>query len=182
MKRIVGIAEMIVSDDPEDVLITYALGPCLGVAICDMTAGVGGLIHCQLPTAKSDAARANACPTQFVDSGVMALIDRLFELGAAKQRLAVKVAGGAKVMDNLNVFQIAERNYTILRKLLWKNNLLIEAEEVGGSIPRTMSVHIGSGTVMILTAGSEHELRKGSGSSPAVRTSNTGGLLAASTA
>jgi chemotaxis protein CheD len=179
MKRIVGIAEMIVSNAPEDVLITYALGPCLGVAICDVPAGVAGLVHCQLPTAKSDPARARSCPAQFVDAGVLAMLERLCEMGAAKHRLTVKVAGGAKVMDNLNVFQIAERNYTILRKLLWKNNLLIEAEEVGGSIPRTMSVHVGAGTVMIHTANSEHELKKSRSSGSSIRVAGASGAPAA---
>lgn len=179
MKRIIGIAEMIVSNDPADVLITYALGPCLGVAICDVTAGVAGLIHCQLPTAKGDAARALACPTQFVDTGVTAMIERMYALGAAKQRLIVKAAGAAKVMDSLNVFQIADRNYTVLRKLLWKNSLLIAAEEVGGSIPRTMSIEIRTGKVLIQAAGCERELRQREGAGARSQAASSNVLTAA---
>jgi chemotaxis protein CheD len=158
MKRIVSIADMIVSDNAEDTLITYALGPCLGVAVIDLTVGVGGLIHCQLPTAKSDLERAKKNPAQFVDAGVSALLEQMFDLGAEKRRLIVKVAGAAQVMDHLNLFQIAQKNYTILRKLLWKNDLLIHAEDVGGDFPRTMSLEVGSGVVLIQSGGREWEL------------------------
>jgi chemotaxis protein CheD len=145
MKRIVQIADMIVSDDPDDLLITYALGPCLGVSMHDPLRGVGGLIHCQLPSAKDDAARARLRPLQFVDTGVLALLERLFEMGACRSNLVIKCAGAAKVVENLTLFKISERNHTVFRKLMWKNDLLIAAEEVGGSRPRTMSLEIGTG-------------------------------------
>lgn len=158
MKRVVSIAEMIVSSDPDDLLITYALGPCLGVAVWDVVAGVGGLIHCQLPSSKAATERADFRPAQFVDTGVTALLESMFELGADKRRITIKVAGAAQVLDNLNVFKIAERNYTVLRKLLWKNGLLIHAEDVGGSAARTMSLEIGSGRVVLQSGDREWEL------------------------
>ena len=39
---------------PEDVLITYALGSCVGVAIYDPVARVGGLLHYMLPESAID--------------------------------------------------------------------------------------------------------------------------------
>jgi chemotaxis protein CheD len=158
MKRIVNVADLIVTADPEDVLITYALGPCLGIAISDVQAGIGGLLHAQLPTAGGDAERAKRNPAQFVDSGLITMLEAMLDLGAEPARLSVKVAGGAHVMDDLNVFQIAKRNYAVLKKLLWKNNLLIAAEEVGGNVPRTMSLEVHSGRVMIQAGGQIHEL------------------------
>ena len=160
MKRIVGIGELIVSTTPEDLLITYALGSCLGIAVSDIDRGIGGLIHCQLPTAKSSSAKDSSTSAQFVDSGVLALLDEMLSLGADKRRLVIKVAGGIRAQDNLNLFKIAERNYTVLRKLLWKNNLLIEAEDVGGTSPRTMSLDVSSGRVVIQSLGREYELEK----------------------
>jgi chemotaxis protein CheD len=145
MKKIVQIADMIVSDDPADVLITFALGPCLGVSMYDPLRRVGGLIHCQLPSAKDDAARAKLRPLQFVDTGVLALLERLFELGACRANLIIKCAGAAKVVENLTLFKISERNHTVFRKLMWKNDLLIAAEEVGGTRPRTMSLEMATG-------------------------------------
>ena len=158
MKRIVQIADMIVSADPDDVLITYALGPCLGVSICDVERGVGGLIHCQLPSAKDDVERARQRPWQFVDSGILSMLEQLFALGAERSRMVIKAAGAAKVVENLNLFKIAERNHTVFRKLMWKNDLLIAAEEVGGDQPRTMSLNIATGQTMLQSAGRTWEL------------------------
>jgi chemotaxis protein CheD len=42
-RRVVGLADMKISADRAEELITYALGSCLGVAIHDPVAGVGGL-------------------------------------------------------------------------------------------------------------------------------------------
>lgn len=157
-KRIVDIADMIVSSNPEDTIVTYALGPCLGVVVTDAEAQVGGMIHCQLPTAKNDVARAKANPAQFVDVGVVALLEQVYALGARREHLKVFVAGGAQVVGDLTCFQIAQRNYQVLRKLLWKNDMLIEAEDVGGSIPRNMVLHVGTGEVRIQSAGQDRRL------------------------
>jgi chemotaxis protein CheD len=158
MKKIVNVADLIVSANADDVLITYALGPCLGVAIADLEAGVGALLHAQLPTAGADSERLRRNPAQFVDSGLVTMLEAMIELGAEPARMSVKVAGGAHVMDDLNIFQIAKRNYAVLKKLLWKNNLLIAAEDVGGNVPRTMSLEVGSGRVVIQSGGQQQEL------------------------
>ena len=39
---------MKLSDDPEDVIVTYSLGSCIGLSLLDAEARVGGLIHCLL--------------------------------------------------------------------------------------------------------------------------------------
>ena len=46
---IVGIADCQTSNDPESVLVTYALGSCVAVVIHDSSAGVGGMLHFMLP-------------------------------------------------------------------------------------------------------------------------------------
>lgn len=149
MKYVVGIGEMAVSGRPGDILVTYSLGSCLGVAVVDVVARVGGLIHCQLPQAKLDEEKSRRRPAMFVDSGVPLLLRRLEECGAERSRLVIKVAGGAKIMDAGNVFRIGERNVTALRKVLWKENLLIKAKDIGGEQPRTLSLEVGTGSVAI---------------------------------
>ncbi len=158
MNRTVGIAEMHVSRDPEEVLATYALGSCVGLSLYDSAARVGGLIHCMLPLSRIDPAKAERNPLMYVDTGVPALLQALFDLGAQRKTLAAKVAGGSKIMDANGVFNIGERNYTVLRKVLWKNDILISGEEVGGSIPRTMYLYMASGKTVLKAAGEEKEL------------------------
>lgn len=158
MRRVVGISEMIVSQDPNDVLITYSLGSCVGVTVYDPEVKVGGLIHCMLPLSKIDVEKAQRMPCMFVDTGVPALLDEVLSRGASIKRLVTKVAGGSELMDEKKIFKIGERNYAVLRKLLWKNNILIDAEDVGGQTSRTMSLELASGRTTIKSKGQEREL------------------------
>ena len=52
VRQTVGIAEVQLSNRSDVELITHALGSCLGVTIHDADAGVGGMIHIQLPLSK----------------------------------------------------------------------------------------------------------------------------------
>ncbi|MEO7426446.1 MAG: chemotaxis protein CheD [Fibrobacteria bacterium] len=158
MKIIVGVADMRFSSDPEDVIITYSLGSCIGLTLFDSEKRIGGLVHCMLPLSKIDSAKAAANPYMFIDSGVTAILQSLFDLGAQRKTLVAKVAGGSQIMDDKGVFNIGERNNTIVRKMLWKNNILISGEEVGGSVPRTMSLNLATGKTVLKVAGEEREI------------------------
>ena len=92
---VVGVADVKVSNDPALRLITYALGSCLGISVHDPVAGVGGLLHVMLPTGTIDPAKMQAKPAMFVDSGVPLLFKECYRLGARKERMIVRVAGGA---------------------------------------------------------------------------------------
>ena len=82
------------------------------------------------------------------------------ELGAKKQRLVVKLAGGASTHGDpdQDYFQVGKRNLVMLRKLLWKNGVIVQAEDVGASHARTMSLVVGTGRVMIKANGNSSEL------------------------
>lgn len=158
LQHTVGISEMKVSSSPEDVLVTYSLGSCVGVALYDPEIRIGGLIHCMLPLSKIDSSRAAQNPCMFTDIGVPLLIQTLLDMGAEKRRLVAKVAGAAALLDDNNTFRIGDRNKVVLRKVLWKNNILIAAEDTGGTVARTMYLHLNTGTTLIKSAGRQYEL------------------------
>lgn len=154
----VNISDMKVSSNPDDVLVTYSLGSCVGVAIYDPLQKIGGLIHCMLPLSKVDPEKAREVPYMFVDTGLPLMMQTLLNMGADKKRLVAKVAGGAVLLDDNGMFRIGERNHIVVRKLLWKNNILISSEDVGGTLARTMYLHINDGKIIIKSAGKEYEL------------------------
>lgn len=158
---IVGVADVKVSNDPAARLITYALGSCLGIAVHDPVACVGGLLHVMLPTGTIDPAKMQAKPAMFVDSGIPLLFKECYRLGAKKERMVVKVAGGAHAgaSEEGDRFQIGKRNMIALRKLLWKNGVLVHAHETGGvQTSRTMWLDVGSGAVTLKISGAESPL------------------------
>lgn len=158
---VVGVADVKVSGNPDERLVTYALGSCLGVAIYDPVARVGGLLHVMLPTGTLDPDKMAQNPSMFVDSGVPALFKECYKLGAKKERMVIKVAGGSHTgaSDEDDKYQIGKRNLLALRKLLWKNGVMLHAQETGGiQVSRTMWLDIGTGEVTLKVNGAECKL------------------------
>lgn len=150
---------MRLSSARNDEIVTHALGSCLGVTIHDPVACVGGILHAMLPTGDIDPAKAQQNPWMFVDVGVPRFFLEAYALGADKRRLVVKVAGGANVQAGIeDRFAIGKRNYMMLRKLFWKNGILVKAEEVGGATPRTLHLTVGTGRLLLTSGGTEREL------------------------
>jgi chemotaxis protein CheD len=106
-----------------------------------------------LPLSKVDEEKAKTRPYMFVDTGMMLFLQQLFNKGLTKANASVKVAGGSAVLDKKGIFRIGERNYTVLRKVLWKNGLLIAAEDIGGEASRTIRLEIGTGRFTMKTGG-----------------------------
>jgi chemotaxis protein CheD len=131
-----------------DTLVTYSLGSCIAVVACDPVAGVGGLLHFMLPESVLDEDKAVRRPCM-----IALMLRELERLGAGRRRLIVKLAGGAQVLDQANFFIIGQRNYTAARRFLWKEGLLIEAEDVGGTDVRTVELDVATGRVAVKTAG-----------------------------
>ncbi len=158
MRHTVGVASMKVSARKEDLIVTHALGSCLGITVHDPVNCVGGLLHVMLPVSSIDPAKAEDNPCMFVDTGVPQLFRECYNSGADRSKLIVKVAGGAAFRDQNDLFAIGKRNYILLRKLFWKNGFIISAEEVGGTISRTLFLEIATGKTWIRSGGKEWEL------------------------
>ncbi len=154
----VGIADLKVSANPNESLITYALGSCIGVTIFDPVTHVGGMLHLMLPQASVNPEKAKKVPCMFADTGVPLLFQRAYELGAKKERLIVCAAGGAEILADEGHFKIGTRNRTMLRKLFWKNSVLIAAEDTGGTHSRTMCLRLSDGLVTIKNKSEERPL------------------------
>jgi chemotaxis protein CheD len=158
MKHVVGVSDMLVSDQQDDVIVTHSLGSCIGVAIHDAKARIGGMLHFQLPLSRESGEKAANNPYMCADTGIPALFHAAYSLGAEKKRIVVKVAGGSTIMDRGGVFNIGQRNYVAMRKLFWKNGILISAEDVGGDAWRTMTLEVASGKTFIRDSEREFEL------------------------
>ncbi|MBN1546249.1 MAG: chemotaxis protein CheD [Syntrophaceae bacterium] len=146
---IVGISDLKVSNNPGDVLVTFALGSCIAVAIYDPVVKAGGLLHYMLPDSTLDLKKAQQQPGMFADTGVPLLFKSCYRLGAEKKRMIVKVAGGASILDDTNFFRIGQKNITALRKIFWKNNVMIEAEDTGSNYNRTVRLDLSNGKFLV---------------------------------
>jgi chemotaxis protein CheD len=157
MRYVVGVGDMKFGKKG-DMIVTHALGSCLGLMAYDPETEVGGLLHAMLPLSKINPAKAKTNPYMFVDTGVPELFKKLYALGAQKTRMVVKAAGCGEFLGDNKMFNIGERNYTVLKKLLWKNNVLLEAEDVRGTSSRTVHFDLDTGRMTVSSNGTEKEL------------------------
>lgn len=153
MNLIVGVGDMQVSNDSEAVLATYSLGSCIGVGIYDPVVKVAGLLHYMLPEASLDATKAKKNPFMFGDSGIPLLFKEAYKLGAKKNRLKVMVLGGAQILDQNGMFNIGKRNHMVLRKMFWKNDVMIDFEAIGDVVNRTIKLAVGTGEAWLKVSG-----------------------------
>jgi chemotaxis protein CheD len=178
---VVGVGDCQLSADAEAQLVTYALGSCIAVTIWDPVARVGGLLHFMLPEAGPGREKEGASqPFRYADTGTPLLFRGAYRLGADKKRLVVRLTGGAAVVNDGGLFNIGKRNYAAVRRILWQAGVLVEAEEVGGSISRTVRMDVGTGRQWIRTPdGIEKELGGGPGARRPVLNAGKGGVLCA---
>ena len=153
MNIVVGVSDMKVCKEPDSVLVTYSLGSCIGVSIWDRVAHVGGMLHFMLPESSLDPEKAQANPFMFADTGIPALFKAAYALGAKKQQMKVIVVGGAQVLDQQGFFNIGKRNHMAIRKIFWKNNVMVDYENVGGNTNRTLKLAVRDGKTWLKVSG-----------------------------
>ena len=153
MKIVVGVSDMSVSNDPKSSIITYSLGSCIGVAIHDAVARVGGILHFMLPESELDSNKAKTNPFMFCDTGIPSLFKAAYQLGAKKERMKVVIAGGSQVLDQDGFFNIGKRNIIAAKKMFWRNNVLVDHEDIGGNCNRTIKLDVNSGKVLLKISG-----------------------------
>ncbi len=152
---IVGISDIKISNNPNDTIVTYALGSCIGIVVYDPIARVGGMLHYMLPDSTLDERKAKENPAMFADTGIPSLFKACYGLGAEKKRMIVKVAGGASILDDTNFFRIGQKNIMAMRKIFWKNNVMIAVEDTGANHNRTVRLEMATGKTLVKTSGGE---------------------------
>lgn len=154
-KVTIGVGDLAISDRAGAELVTYSLGSCIAVMIHDPVVKVGGMLHLMLPDANLNLTRAKRQPGVFASSGIPILFRQAYKLGAQKGRMRVVVVGGSQVMDASGHFNIGKRNYAAVRKLFWRNNVLIDKEDIGGNVNRTVGLAVSTGGIWMKTNSGE---------------------------
>lgn len=154
---VLGVGDLGASKNPPELIKTYALGSCVAVILIHPKARVVGMVHVALPESSINPAKAQHKPGYFADTGVPGLIREMMALGCpgGPKQMIAKIAGGAKISDPQNVFNIGNRNILAVKKILWKYGVSPRSEDVGGSISRTVTLSAKNGKVLLSSPGKE---------------------------
>ena len=148
----VGIADLNVAKEP-DIIVTYALGSCIGICLYDPQTKIAGLAHIMLPLSTEAMENTKNNHRRYADTGIAELIHKMAAQGAMQSRLVAKIAGGAQMFKtNSSVFNIGERNTVAVKKILASYKIHIVAEEIGANYGRTVYFHPENGIMEVRAA------------------------------
>ena len=151
-KITIGIADMKMAQS-SGMLITYALGSCIGICLYDQKIKLGALIHIMLPL-NMEPGRKNTM--KYADTGIRETLKMMEAKGASRSRITAKIAGGAKMFEvsgMSNVSNIGERNAIAAKAKLRELNIRLVAEDTGLNFGRTVELHCDTGEFYIKAIG-----------------------------
>ncbi len=146
----VGISDLNVAKG-EDILVTYALGSCVGICLYDKLGKIAGLSHIMLPSSQGFSNSAQQ-PYKFADTAIVHLVKKMQMAGASPTRLQAKIAGGAQMFaarGNNSLANIGERNVKAVKAELARLRIPIIAEDTGKNYGRTLFFSASDGIMKI---------------------------------
>ncbi|MCL2002457.1 MAG: chemotaxis protein CheD [Oscillospiraceae bacterium] len=150
----VGIADLNAVKAP-DILVTYALGSCVGICLYDVATRIAGLAHIMLPTSSSAGQGVLGQPYRFADSGIPLLVKKMEQMGSNRLRMKAKIAGGAKMFaatGNTTISNIGLRNIIAVKATLATLKIPILAEDTGKDFGRTVFFQSEDGKMIVKSA------------------------------
>ncbi len=151
----VGIADLGVAASPNT--LRTILGSCVGICLYDSKMKIGGLSHIMLPSSKKPANNLK----KYADTAIPLMIDEMIKIGAVRERLVAKLAGGAtmfKHSENSLMGEIGKNNILCVREILGLLKIPVLSEEVGGDYGRTIDFYLETGELKIKTIGKEPKI------------------------
>jgi chemotaxis protein CheD len=149
---VVGIADMKICR-LSGVLITYALGSCVGVCLYDPVIRLAGMVHIMLPN-NMDSKSTNLF--KYADTGIAETVRKMEVFGAVRSRMIAKIAGGARMFDiqgGGSIGNIGQRNIESVRKVLAQERIRLLAEDTGQNYARTLLFDASNGEGRIRSFG-----------------------------
>ena len=147
---VVGISDFKLTKDP-NILVTHALGSCVGICLYDNALKMGGLAHIMLPDS-SQFASTQINRMKFADTAIADLLKALQLFGSDTRRVTAKIAGGAQmfaVQENSTIGSIGARNIQSVKKALKEYRISIIAEDTGLNYGRTVYFDLNTGIMKI---------------------------------
>jgi len=150
----VNMSEMKIARAP-DLLVTRGLGSCLGITLYDPVKKIGAMAHPMLPDI--DKAKIKSNPCRFVNSVINKIIEDLKKEGCLKMNLVAKLFGGAHMFSFIaqdSILNVGEKNIEMAEAIFQQYGIKVAAEELRGTIGRTIELDLENGKVRVMTISS----------------------------
>ncbi|WP_417821006.1 chemoreceptor glutamine deamidase CheD [Terasakiella sp.] len=114
----------------KDEMIVTTLGSCVSACIRDSELGIGGINHFMLPESDTGNWGGVSASMRYGNYAMEVLINDILRMGGARNRLEIKLFGGANVMNSQNL--IGTKNVEFVETYLRIEHMAVSAQHLGG--------------------------------------------------
>jgi len=142
--------------ETQPLILEASLGTCVGLAIWDADAGIGGLYHLLL--AEPGSLEDNSQPEKYASTGLPLFYNALLKAGANRNNLKAWIAGGALVgpLEKYDLdLDIGGHTAEGVMKFLADQTVKVAKSETGGFFTCTLSLNMQTWECSIDPAGIE---------------------------
>lgn len=158
--KVVEIGGWAVSNNPEEILRTYALGSCIALIFHHPGTKTMGLVHIALPSPLCHEGK-NRGEGYYASSAVPLLLNEVRAAAglysAEGSGIVAKLAGGAAFIKTKNPFHLGERILGEIEQTLHRLRIPVVKQDTGGTVSRTVSLYIGRGDVTVKYPGTQEK-------------------------
>jgi len=133
------------------------LGSCVGIVLYEPFINIGGLAHAMLPRCRPGREDSRE---KYVDTSVHLMLEKLLGMGAIRENIVAKLAGGAQMFSRAesDLLVIGSKNIIAAGQVLSELGIPIIAQDVGGNHGRTLEFNCSDGALWIRTLQGETKI------------------------
>jgi chemotaxis protein CheD len=137
------------SADTDLRLVSRDIGGSVALAVYVPSLGLGGLLRFSFPDSAANPGLAEANPYLFADTGVTALLASVRRYGIADQNLRLHAVGGSAAPEPTQPTGFGKANELALKKILWRENVWLASEDLGGDFARSIWLEPATGRLIV---------------------------------
>ena len=140
------MGDVVVTNNTDN-LVASAIGSCLMISLYDPKRKIGALAHTMLARQTTNEEGRD---TKYVPCAIEEMLERMLALGARREDLEAKLAGGANMFTAFDT-DIGKENVLSAKEKLRKEGIKLMGESVGGSIGISVEFSAASGVLTVKT-------------------------------
>jgi len=138
------------------ILRSKAIGSCIAIVAYDRVRKIGALAHVMLP-GKAPARKKRGAKTRYAADAIDAILTQMTQLGSKTDDIKVVLVGGGNVLGRKDD-TICKDNVESVLELLLQKQLNVQAQAVGGTARRSVSLDVERG-IVFCTEGNGSEMQ-----------------------
>lgn len=146
---VLGIGDYVVTNEPNTIVKTYALGSCIALILYDPIRQYLAMSHIALPGIREENTADQGKLGYYADNTIPFLLNEFKNKCGGKPILRVGIVGGAHGNPHVDLFAIGRKNLSKVMEHLGLHGVQPYFSDVGGNFGRTVEAETATGIVKV---------------------------------